>query len=70
MTLQAALRILLGIPVEGEDELGGGRSLGVVPLRGFLRIGVGFAWTMAHLAAGDRVGVCGRQRRVLGLSVL
>ena len=70
MTLQAALRILLGIPVEGEDELGGGRSLGVVPLRGFLRIGVGFARTVAHLATGDRVGVRSRQRGMLGLSIL
>ena len=56
--------------MEPEDELGGGRGLGVVPLRGFLRIGVGFARTMAHLAAGYRVSVRWRQRRMLGLSVL
>ena len=52
--------------MEGEDQLSGGRSLRVVAVRGFLGVGVRLAWTMAHLAAGDRVGVRWRKRRVLG----
>jgi len=54
--------------VEGEDQLSGGRGLHVVPVGGFLGVGVGFAWTMAQLAASDRVRVGGRQSGVPGLS--
>lgn len=70
MAQQAALGILLGIPVKGEDEFGGCRSLGVVPVGGFLGVGMGLACAMAHFTAGDRVCVRGRKRRMLGLSVL
>jgi hypothetical protein len=39
-------------------------------VRGFLRIGVGLAWTMAHLAPGDRVGMRRRKCSMPSLSVL
>ena len=70
MAFETALRIPLGIPTEGEDQLSGGRGLRVVPVRSFLRIGVGFAWTMAHLAACHRIGMHWRKRRMLGLPEL
>ena len=55
MAFQAALGVLLGIPVEREDQLAGGRGLGVVALRGFLGVGVRLAWTVAHFTTGDGV---------------
>ena len=70
MALQTALRILLGISMEGEDQLSGGRSLRVIALRGFLCVGVGLACAVAHLATGDRVGVRWRKRGMPGFSVL
>jgi len=70
VALQTALRVLLGTPMERKYKLSRGGGLRVFPMRGFLGIGVGLACAMAHLAAGDRIGVRGGQRRVLGLPVL
>lgn len=69
MAQQTTLRVLLGIPVEGEDEFSGGRGLRIVPARGFLAIGVRLSWTVAHLAAGDRSSLRWRKGCVPGLSV-
>jgi len=70
VALQTALRVLLGTPMERKYKLSRGGGLRVFPMRGFLGIGVGLACAMAHLAAGDRIGVRGGQRRVLGLPIL
>ena len=70
MAQQAALGILLRVPVEGEDELGGCRSLGVVPVGGLLGVGMRLAGAMAQFTASDRVCVRGRKHRMLGLPVL
>ena len=55
MASQAALRILLGIPLESEDQLGGGSGFGVIAARGFFSVGVRFGGTVAHLATLDRI---------------
>jgi len=52
VALQAPFRILFGIAAEGEDQLRGGRGLGVISVRSFLGICVSFTWTMARLASG------------------
>jgi hypothetical protein len=62
---QAAFGILLGIRVEGKDQLTGRRGLGVIPLRGFLAIGVGFARAVTHLATDDGIGFRRFNRRVV-----
>ena len=68
MALQAARRILRGISLEREDQLAGGRGLGVIAVRGFLGVAVGLAGTVAHLAAGHRVRRRRSQTRVMSFS--
>src|SRR5580704_6768515 len=56
--------------MKSKNEFGGGRSLGVIPVRGFLSIGVGFTWTVAHFTASGGVQTGGRQSCVPSLTEL
>lgn len=62
---EAAFGVLFRIGVERKDQLIGGSGFGVVALRGFLALGVGFAGAVAHFAAGDAVGFSRLERGVV-----
>ena len=68
VALKTALRVLLGISLEREDELGGRGGFRIVTAGGLLGVRMRFARTMAHLAAGDRVRVDWLDHGVLGLT--
>jgi hypothetical protein len=55
VTLKTALRVLFGISLKREDQLGGRGGFRIVTAGGFLGICMRFARAVAHLAARDRV---------------
>ena len=66
MAYQTALGILPGIRLERKDQFVRRSGLGVVTLRGFFGVGMGFSGSVAHFATGDGIRFDGFDSGVVG----